>query len=524
MANPLCDPATGRFRIPSWYASPCVKAWPKNADNGGATSRGVTATTIRIATLACDPNDAPCFAQQGGLAAFTAGTDQCAQDRSMIRAISHAYGGSFWGRRLEHVCVRTHGYDEVAQRADAIDVASKNVFAVLDFWAGGNIFDEEVAKRGVIDYSIRTPYDAGDRQPGYRWGGTDDRMLMRSTAEVICKSLRGRKAQWAGDAAKRLEERRFGLVHPRNPEFPPLNAYLVGPLKKCGVTLAANIDYDLGNAATLGDPAAAQQQAPLVVARLSSARINNVIAFTDPMMTAAMTSQATSQNYHPEWFQTGYKYQDSLAFANDQDQWSHAFGLSAQPASIKDVGSAPKWQDPVWGIYWWYYGNGGDSQTRSACGGPLGCDGAHMFPLVDIASALARTGPILTPRAFKDAMFSRPVQGGRSCRCATNSQLSFGQHGLTPWNDWTGVDDVQLAWYDRNAQSCSTQTGCTVPGGMQLLSKGERFVLGTFPTGDLPFFDSRASQAGFPSRPKREIPTLYKCVGCPSSGAPYGPA
>ena len=49
MANPHCDPKTGRIRIPSRYAPACVAAWPKGADNGGATSTGVSAEAIKMA-------------------------------------------------------------------------------------------------------------------------------------------------------------------------------------------------------------------------------------------------------------------------------------------------------------------------------------------------------------------------------------------------------------------------------------------------------------------------------------------
>src|SRR5262245_65273732 len=46
--GPLCDPATGRIKIPAYLASLCVKPWKDGADNGGATYQGVTKDSIKV--------------------------------------------------------------------------------------------------------------------------------------------------------------------------------------------------------------------------------------------------------------------------------------------------------------------------------------------------------------------------------------------------------------------------------------------------------------------------------------------
>ncbi|MGH9290821.1 MAG: hypothetical protein ACRD0V_21415, partial [Acidimicrobiales bacterium] len=43
--GPNCDPATGKLRLPTVYAPPCVV--PFDGDNGGATSPGVTADSVK---------------------------------------------------------------------------------------------------------------------------------------------------------------------------------------------------------------------------------------------------------------------------------------------------------------------------------------------------------------------------------------------------------------------------------------------------------------------------------------------
>jgi hypothetical protein len=45
LANPSCDPETGRLRYASRYRPPCVLEWSTGKANGGATTSGVTANT-----------------------------------------------------------------------------------------------------------------------------------------------------------------------------------------------------------------------------------------------------------------------------------------------------------------------------------------------------------------------------------------------------------------------------------------------------------------------------------------------
>ncbi len=46
--SPLCDPTTGRIKIPAYLASVCVKPWKDGADNGGATYQGVTKDSVKV--------------------------------------------------------------------------------------------------------------------------------------------------------------------------------------------------------------------------------------------------------------------------------------------------------------------------------------------------------------------------------------------------------------------------------------------------------------------------------------------
>jgi hypothetical protein len=51
--GPKCDPATGKLRLPTVYAPPCVV--PFDGDNDGATSPGVTADSVKVVAYIPDP-------------------------------------------------------------------------------------------------------------------------------------------------------------------------------------------------------------------------------------------------------------------------------------------------------------------------------------------------------------------------------------------------------------------------------------------------------------------------------------
>src|SRR3954466_13871038 len=53
--GPNCDPATGKGKVRSGYAPPCVAPWP-GGDNGGKTAPGVTADTITVALYQAQPD------------------------------------------------------------------------------------------------------------------------------------------------------------------------------------------------------------------------------------------------------------------------------------------------------------------------------------------------------------------------------------------------------------------------------------------------------------------------------------
>ena len=109
---------------------------PAPADNGGATSRGVTATTIKVAIVV--PN-AQQLAAVAGAQRVNPATGQPIRVQDVVTdvwaAFSHTY--ETWGRKVEFSFVTSSGDDEAAQRADAVTIEQLKPFAVIDTFSGG---------------------------------------------------------------------------------------------------------------------------------------------------------------------------------------------------------------------------------------------------------------------------------------------------------------------------------------------------------------------------------------------------
>src|SRR4051812_18160516 len=107
LKNPNCDPATGKMRIPSLFAPECVAQWPAGADNGGATSSGVTKDAIKIAIYENPHPEAGAAAANGAGVATSGSPPTKEQIETEIRKTLAIYNDhlELWGRKIEIVFV-----------------------------------------------------------------------------------------------------------------------------------------------------------------------------------------------------------------------------------------------------------------------------------------------------------------------------------------------------------------------------------------------------------------------------------
>src|SRR5262245_22150634 len=147
--GPNCDTDTGKIKLVSVYAPPCVE--PFSGDNGGATSSGVTADAVKIVLYQADPKLDPLTAATVANAGADVNPESATQT---VQGFVDLYNKLYetYGRKVDvEIYTGTGAGDDVeAAKADAIAIADKHPFAVIGGPAQeGAVFRQELAARKV---------------------------------------------------------------------------------------------------------------------------------------------------------------------------------------------------------------------------------------------------------------------------------------------------------------------------------------------------------------------------------------
>lgn len=481
-----CDPNTGRVKIPTIYAAPCVAAY--NGSNGGSTAIGVTEDTIKIVFYET-PASAATQAALSAAGASNSFADQLATFTAYLEMYEAHY--NFSGRKIEVIHKESSGEegDDAAARADAIDIATRIKPFAVTAPAGGtalNSFSQTLASRGIICIcGVSQPQEFYEDQSPFLGYTT----LMSSSqgyvhrAEYVCKRLAGRQAVHAGfrnTPADPMddEDRKFAILYFETED----KAYKAGVdyfeqlLAGCGVSLTTRIEYIL-------DLASLQEQAGTMISRMKDDGITSVIFSGDPISPAIFTTEATNQRWFPEWIVTGSALTDTNLFARtyDQQQWSNAFGISYLAGLFEPQ------QSDSFKLHEWHYGRG--PQANNTHGTLL----AVAFP---IATGIHLAGPNLNAQTFQDGLFRFPPTGGG----ATAPLQSYGSHGLWPSIDLTANDDITEIWWDASAVG-PDQVGNNGAGMYHYVANGRRYLPGQQPTSAPAAFVNDNAPTFFDSRP-----------------------
>jgi hypothetical protein len=501
LANPNCDPATKRVRYQNYAAPLCVKPWKDGDDNGGATAQGVTATTIKVVVLYGDLPEAQ-LNTRGLYTNQATGENNPNAPIDATNDINEINKRVYetWGREVEFTFVKTSGSDEAAQRADAVKVASMKPFAVLDEATaigtppvgGGAVFEQAVKNAGV---PLVLPQNTTPK--------TTSRQYSLLAAEFVGKQLKGGKAEYAGEGQQE-QTRRFGVLHASNFDID----YFEQQLAKYGVKIAADAEYSVppGEVSLQTSSPEIDQQIPTLITKLKAAGVNNLIMMATHSVAGSASKAMKSQNWFPEITVTSFPYTDLdvLARANDQDVWSHAFGL---------VWFLPGVQGGGYGTasvqsFQWFWGT--DQGTR--------WDGAGAL-LGGLYTVLQFAGPQLDKQSI-DAVAPRLRKANAGIGGAySDSAFTFEIPPPAP-EGGVATRGAALGWFDPNAEGPGNYNlGIQGKGEYQYLDGGKRYVSGTIPKAKKRFFDHANSTATFPSLPSTEPkwPT-YPCEACPSSG------
>jgi hypothetical protein len=498
--GPNCDTATGRVKIPSVYAPPCVQ--PFTGKNGGATSDGVTGDEIKIVVYNTDPAKDPLVAGQLRAAGAEINLNSI-QDtwQGYVDMYNQLY--ELYGRKIsvEFFTGTAASSDSAAAKADAIAIAEKKPFAVL----GGpqqstSVFSDELAHRGVMcigTCATAVPQRLVEgNKPYILTTGPSPEQGATLTAEFVGKQAGPGKAEFAGNDATKAKNRVYGIVHYDTPDgqYKGLFDTLKAGLKKYKITPKADQSFFL-------DLSRAQETARTVITKMKDAGVTTIIYTGDPLMPSSITKEATAQDFYPEWIIGPTVLADTSIFGRtyDQTQWAHAFGVALVP------GRTPESLDGTRYLYQWFHGTPPPNNTY----------GVINPTVLEFANGAMLAGPKLTPQSFRNGLFRYPPSGGN----AINPQLSWGKHGVWPSTDYNGSEDAGMLWWDPTAAG-EDEVGQVGPGLYRYAGGAKRYTRGKFPPkGEGGLFDTASSVTIFEQLPPDAARPDYPS---PASGSPTG--
>jgi hypothetical protein len=491
-----CDPATGRVKMPTVMAFPCVPKF--TGDNGGEVFPGVTADKISVVYYT-PPASGDVLSQLAG------NVDTIDDTRATITKFVEMFNdlAETYGRKVDlqfYEGKAAAANDATAARAEAQEVIEKfKPFASIGGPGLTPAYAEEMAANEVICVACGTSLadKAFQDNAPHLWGvQASPEEWLTNVSDYIGKRLANRPAKWAGDPVLRTATRKFGVVNFE--QDPPQFSAIANAGDACdrvtGWRPAVRETYLLTNMT---------DRAPTIIAKLKAEKITSVVFMGDPFMPAILTPEATKQNYFPEWIVTGTVLTDTTTLGRRYDprQWEHAFGLSQLAVSV------PREQTDPWVAHQWYFGSTPKaSKTQAVLWGSvfLFFNGVHM------------AGPNLTDESFRQGMFNLPVAGGGP----TTPRVSYGDHGafkiLDPESctqdkariDYLGTDDMVEIWWD-GAYNGPDEQGTDGKGKYRYANGGKRYLAGQHLTTDADAFKQEGAVLEFKERPTSDRAPTY---------------
>ena len=407
------------------YSPPCMTF---TGDNGGATSRGVTGTDIVLsARIGGLPDFSQAPSDNGPGATFRVKPEEI---KRTMEGLADYFNSrfQFYGRKLKlafydgkgSFTTELQGGGQEEVEADAVKVAEElKAFAELNGFTAP--FGDALARRGVVSFGA--PYMSAEwlaaRRP-YIWSpATDCTFIQETVSDYVNKKLARRPAAFAGGALKG-KPRTIAVIAPENPWYQQCVDAGERVAKAAGNPNQARIAYKL-------DFNTLSNQAASVIAKLRSENITTVVCGCDPAFPIFLTSKAQEQGYQPEWIITGAALVDLdvLGQLYQQDQWSHAFGVSFLGAL-----------EPLRGTL-------GYSAFKIARPNeePSSLVDILYYQMYLLSLGVQMAGPALTPETFERGMYSYPGGSG-----------PLGTWKFTPGR-YTPTQDAREIYWDRNKTS-----------------------------------------------------------------------
>jgi hypothetical protein len=429
------------------YSPPCIAF---TGSNGGATSKGVTDTTIKVAFRVLNERG---FQQTLAELAGASLTDSPDSVTRTVQALADYFNERFqlYGRKIEIVFYNGRGSNtnELLGKgreqavADAIQVADE-IGAFADLSATSEPYAGALAERGVIGFG--TPYLSRgwhEQRAPYAWSlATDGSIVSEFAAEYAVQKLYGGNADHAGGALKG-KPRVFGTLAPENSWYQESVDNAEAVIKEAGQQPGYRRAYvlDLG---TMSD------QATRIIADFKDRGITTIICGCDPIIPVFLSGVANREQYYPEFIIVGTALTDADIVGQlwNQNFASHAFGVSPLESFV------PATQTIAYAAY---------KSVRDD--EPAFSVDLIYYQMYMLAIGLQMAGPDLNPQSFEAGMFAYPPKSG-----------PFGLWKFGP-GDRTAANDVREIYWDAGA--ISTYNG--KQGAYIGANDGARFQRGQIP-------------------------------------------
>jgi hypothetical protein len=429
------------------YSPPCIAF---SGSNGGATSKGVTDTTIKVAFRVLNERG---FQQTLAELAGASLVDSPDSITRTVQALADYFNERFqlYGRKIEIAFYDGRGSNtnELLGKgreqavADAIQVADE-IGAFADISATSEPYAGALAERGVVGFG--TPYLSRkwheDHAP-YAWSiATDGSIVSEFAAEYAVNKLYGGNADHAGGNLKG-KPRVFGTLAPENSWYQESVDNAEQVVKDAGQQPGYRRAYvlDLG---TMSD------QATRIIADFKDRGITTILCGCDPIIPVFLSGVANREQYYPEFIIVGTALTDADIVGQlwNQNFASHAFGVSPLDGFVP----------PTQTIAYAAYKSVRDDE-------PAFSVDLIYYQMYELAIGLQMAGPDLNPATFEAGMFNYPAKSG-----------PFGLWDFGP-GDRTAANDVREIYWDAGA--ISTFNG--KQGAYIGANDGARFQRGQIP-------------------------------------------
>ena len=460
---------------------PCQPVW-HGGNNGGATMRGVTATTIKYVYFQPQGNaEVNAILARENLAASS--EQRCEAIQAFNNELNKRF--EFYGRKLmsldgpgnyagskqqsnchfpyfQSACTLTPP-DYPCYRAEADTIAKMGPVIVLD-QTGLTALDYRLAQDHITVITIAAaPEQYFEQLAPYLYSAYNGTQQADLFAEYWCKKLAGKRVQYAGmtpgdagdfdsNPATPPDYRKLGIsyiLNPGDPTFEISAKYLAGLVSggKCGHKGDAIIS------SYASDITRAQDQTNTYIATMKQNHVTDTTCFCDPIAPVFSSNGEDQQNYHPEQVGIGYGLldYDVLAQLYNQNVWRNTLGLSdlGNPIPFSDTDAVKAWHDT---------GNSGE---------PDGTENLALAFYTYMGIMLQQAGPTLNPTTMHAGLMALKPIGGDPFHPA---------FGFTKQHPWSSMMDIrEIYWCPTRTSPINGQAGSYVP-----LMSGRRWTLGQF--------------------------------------------